>query len=142
MENAFIFFFARTTWERPRRTLIIHLARRRFFPLFRTVDTAWTCARDVHRLVSLGRQITQARLKCTVARVRFFSERASRHFPRLCNPAITVAGHYLSKGRQTNYGFSTTLREETHKEINSNARFHTRSPPMRTFLRPPEIHNE
>lgn len=36
------------------------------------------------------------------------------------SPAITVVGHYLSKGRRTNYGFSATLWEETRKEINWN----------------------
>lgn len=67
------------------------------------------------RLVSLRLQITQTRLKCTVASASGFSRRrASRHFPRLYSSAITFAGRHLSKGLRTNYGFSATLREETH----------------------------
>lgn len=72
-----------------------------------------------NRLVSLRHQITQTRLKCNRSyRPVFLRAGFSARFPHLFSPAITVVGHYLSKGLPTNYGFSTTLREETHKEIN------------------------
>lgn len=92
-----------------RLSLVFIQVTQRFFSSFSVVGVGRL---ERCRLVSLRLQMTQTRLKCTVASASGFS-RSGESFPPLSTfvqfSAITFAGHHLSKGFRTNYGFSGDL---------------------------------